>query len=101
MRETVRILVATTVLSTAGCGSLVPLVPRNATMSGMLANVPDRGSTQMPWELNYYFIGDIRVQPTRSVPDTLLARLVGHEVVVSGTITGEKMVASKIEPKQE
>ena len=55
----------------------------------------------MPWDVNYYFIGNIRVHPTRSVPESLLARLVGHEVVVTGKITGEKMVARKIEPKQE
>jgi hypothetical protein len=101
MRETVRMLVAIMVLSTAGCGSLASLVPRNETMSGMLANIPDRGSTPVPWGVNYYFIGNIRVQPTRSVPESLLARLVGHEVVVTGKITGEEMVASKTAAKQE
>jgi len=101
MKETVRMLVAISVLSTAGCGSLASLVQRNEAVSGMLSNIPDCGSTQVPWDMNYYFVGNIRVQPTRSVPESRLARLVGREVVVTGKITGEKMVASKIEPKQE
>ena len=101
MKGVLKALIAVVGLSAAGCASLTPFVLHPGTLSGTLADIPDRGSMPVPWNENYYFIGNTRVQPTRTVPETLLAELVGQDVIVTGKITGEKIVARGIEVKHK
>lgn len=84
MRNTILVAIGLTGCVLAGCGQKYE-PSRTRTATGVLKHYPSNVRSREAWYGHKYMVGDTPVLPTEEVPEEMLQRHVGQELVVKGT----------------